>query len=81
MLAMTEDTLLPFDLPAVQRKNVTADFEDSLISSGRAGPTAQGRTPDQDGRAASHPRRPTAGKSDGQAKAAGRDQPAPKTAD
>ena len=29
---MTEDTLLPFDLPAVQRKKVTVDFEDGLIS-------------------------------------------------
>ena len=30
---MTEDTLLPFDLPAVQRKKVTADFEGGSISS------------------------------------------------
>ena len=30
---MTEDTLLPFDLPAVQRKKVTADFEGGPISS------------------------------------------------
>ena len=30
---MTEDSLLPFDLPAVQRKKVTADFEGGLISS------------------------------------------------
>ncbi len=30
---MTEDTLLAFDLPAVQRKKVTADFEGGLISS------------------------------------------------
>ena len=30
---MTEDTLLPFDLPAVSRKKVTADFEGGLISS------------------------------------------------
>jgi len=30
---MTEDTLLPFDLPAVQRKKVTADFAGGLISS------------------------------------------------
>ena len=30
---MTEDTLLPFDLPAVKRKKVTADFEGGLISS------------------------------------------------
>ena len=30
---MTEDTLLPFDLPAVRRKKVTADFEGGLISS------------------------------------------------
>ena len=30
---MTEDTLLPFDLPAVQRKKVTADFADGPISS------------------------------------------------
>ena len=30
---MTEDSLLPFDLPAVQRKNVTADFAGGLISS------------------------------------------------
>ena len=30
---MTEDTLLPFDLPAVQRKKVSADFEGGLISS------------------------------------------------
>ena len=31
---MTEDTLLPFDLPAVRRKKVTADCEGGLISSG-----------------------------------------------
>ena len=30
---MTEDTLLPFDLPAVRRKKVTADFDGGLISS------------------------------------------------
>ena len=30
---MTEDALLPFDLPAVRRKKVTADFEGGLISS------------------------------------------------
>ena len=30
---MTEDTLLPCDLPAVQRKKVTADFAGGLISS------------------------------------------------
>ena len=30
---MTEDTLLPFDLPTVRRKKVTADFEGGLISS------------------------------------------------
>ena len=30
---MTEDTLLPFDLPAVSRKKVTADFGGGLISS------------------------------------------------
>ena len=30
---MTEDTLLPLDLPAVQRKNVTADFAGGSISS------------------------------------------------
>ena len=30
---MTEDTLLPFDLPAVKRKKVTADFAGGLISS------------------------------------------------
>ena len=30
---MTEDTLLPFDLPAVRRKKVTADFEGGLSSS------------------------------------------------
>ena len=30
---MTEDTLLPFDLPAVRRKKVTADFGGGLISS------------------------------------------------
>ena len=30
---MTEDTLLPFDLPAVSRKKVTADFEGGSISS------------------------------------------------
>ena len=30
---MTEDSLLPFDLPAVRRKKVTADFEGGLISS------------------------------------------------
>ena len=29
---MTEDTLLPFDLPAVKRKKVTGDFEGGLIS-------------------------------------------------
>ena len=28
---MTEDTLLPFDLPAVRRKKVTADFEGGLV--------------------------------------------------
>ena len=28
--AMTEDTLLPFDLPVAQRKQVTADFEGGL---------------------------------------------------
>ena len=32
-VAMTEDILLPFDLPAVRRKKVTADFEGGLISS------------------------------------------------
>ena len=31
--AMSEDTLLPFDLPAVSRKKVTADFGGGLISS------------------------------------------------
>ena len=31
--AMTEDSLLPFDLPAVRRKTVTADFDGGLISS------------------------------------------------
>ena len=30
---MTEDILLPFDLPAVRRKKVTADFEGGSISS------------------------------------------------
>ena len=30
---MTEDTLLPFDLPAVNAKKVTADFGGCLISS------------------------------------------------
>ena len=30
---MIEDSLLPFDLPAVQRKKVTADFAGGLISS------------------------------------------------
>ena len=30
---MTEDTLLPFGLPAVSRKKVTVDFEGGLISS------------------------------------------------
>ena len=30
---MTEDTLLPFDLPPVQRKKVTADFAGGSISS------------------------------------------------
>ena len=30
---MTEDTLLPFDFPAVTRKKVTADFDGGLISS------------------------------------------------
>ena len=30
---MTDDTLLPFDLPAVQRKKVTADFTGGSISS------------------------------------------------
>ena len=30
---MTEDTLHPFDLPAVRRKKVTADFEGGVISS------------------------------------------------
>ena len=30
---MTEDSLLPFDLPAVSRKKVTADFAGGLISS------------------------------------------------
>ena len=30
---MTEDVLLPFDLPAVRRKKVIADFEGGLISS------------------------------------------------
>ena len=30
---MPEDTLLPFDLPAVQRKKVTADFAGGSISS------------------------------------------------
>ena len=28
---MTEDTLLPFDLPAVKRKKVTADFGGGLL--------------------------------------------------
>ncbi len=31
--AMTDDTLLPFDLPAVSRKKVTADFAGGSISS------------------------------------------------
>ena len=30
---MTEDSLLPFDLPAVRHKKVTADFDGGLISS------------------------------------------------
>ncbi len=30
---MTDDTLLPFDLPAVRRKKVTAAFDGGLISS------------------------------------------------
>ena len=30
---MTEDSLLPFDLPAVSRKKVTGDFEGGSISS------------------------------------------------
>jgi len=30
---MTDDTLLPFDLPAVSRKKVTADFAGGSISS------------------------------------------------
>ena len=30
---MTENTLLPFDLPAVSRKKVTADFAGGSISS------------------------------------------------
>ena len=30
---MTQNTLLPFDLPAVQRKKVTADFAGGSISS------------------------------------------------
>ena len=30
---MPEDTLLPFDLPVVQRKKVTADFAGGSISS------------------------------------------------
>ena len=30
---MTDDTLLPFDLPAVRRKKVTASFDGGLISS------------------------------------------------
>ena len=30
---MTEDTLLPFDFPAVSRKKVTADFAGGSISS------------------------------------------------
>ena len=30
---MTEDTLLPFDVPAVQLKKVTADFAGGLVSS------------------------------------------------
>ena len=30
---MTEDSLLPFDLPAVKRKKVTADFAGGSISS------------------------------------------------
>ena len=30
---MTEDSLLPFDLPVVSRKKVTADFGGGLISS------------------------------------------------
>ncbi len=33
--AMTEDTLLPFDLPAVQRKKVTADFAGPPPTGGR----------------------------------------------
>ena len=31
--SMNEDSLLPFDLPAVQRKKVPADFQGGLISS------------------------------------------------
>ena len=30
---MTEDSLLPFDLPAVSHKKVTADFGGGLVSS------------------------------------------------
>ena len=30
---MTEDSLLPFDLPAVQRKKMTVDFAGGSISS------------------------------------------------
>ena len=30
---MTEDSLLPFDLPAAQRKKVSADFDGGLLSS------------------------------------------------
>ena len=30
---MTDDTLLPFDLPAVRRKKVTVAFDGGLISS------------------------------------------------
>ena len=30
---MTDDTLLPFDLPTVRRKKVTASFDGGLISS------------------------------------------------
>ena len=33
MLAMTDESPLPFDLPAVQRKKVSAAFDGSLISS------------------------------------------------
>ena len=43
---MTEDNLLPFDLPAVQRKKVTADFEGGADLFGRRpGSAARGRTP------------------------------------